>query len=142
MPRAKKQPLGHIEVELLVAGQPTRNGRVYPPEIIEKLCADINKTPVTIEEVSPLERRAKQIPVCYSWKEHAMAKSTGARVDDLKLIVDFDIINNKYGSLLQKSIEAGTVSYMPVGIGDTDKDNVITDYQMTYVAIDVNYGNN
>lgn len=141
MPRAKK-PLGHIQVELLVAGQPTRNGHIYPPEIVEKLCAEIKHSPVTIEEVSPLERRAKQIPVCYSWPEHAMAVSTDATVDNGALKVDFDVKNNKYGSLLMKSIEAGDVSYMPVGIGDTDKDNVITDYKMTYVAIDVKYGNN
>jgi hypothetical protein len=71
-----------------------------------------------------------------------MAISTDATVDNGALKVDFDVKNNKYGSLLMKSIEAGDVSYMPVGIGDTDKDNVITDYKMTYVAIDVKYGNN
>lgn len=140
MPRAKK-PLGSIKVDLLVAGQPTRSGHIYPPEILEKLCADINEKPITIEEVSPLERRAKKIPACYSWPEHAMAVSTGASVDDGVLNVNFDIKNNKYGSLLMKSIDAGNVSYMPVGIGDTDENAVITDYKMTYVAIDVNYGN-
>lgn len=139
MPRSKK-PLGNITVELLVAGQPTKEGRVYPPEIIAKLCADINSRPVTIEEVSPLERRAKKIPVCYSWPEHAMAKSTGAHVEDGNLLVDFDVLNNKYGNLLMKSLDAGNVTYMPVGIGDTDKDNNITEYTMTYVAIDVKYG--
>ena len=141
MPRAKKPPLGHIMVELLVADQPTRGGRVYPKELIDKLCADINSKPVTIEEVSPLERRAKQIPVCYSWKEHAMAVSTGATVDDGKLSVEFDIKNNKFGSLLQKSIEAGNVGYMPVGIGDTDDKGNVTDYTISYIAIDVTNGN-
>lgn len=140
MPRTKK-PLGHIRVELLVAGQPTTSGLVFPPEVIEKLAADIRETPVTIEEVSPVERRAKGIPVCYSWPEHAMAVSTGAAVEDGILKVDFDVKNNKYGSLLMKSIDAGNVSYMPVGIGDTDKDNVITSYKITYIAINVKYGN-
>ena len=140
MPRAKK-PLGHIQVELLVAGQPTRSGHVYTPEAIEKLCADIKETPVTIEEVSPLERRARKIPVCNSWPEHAMAVSTDASVDNGVLKVDLDIKNNKDGSLLMKSIEAGEVVYKPVGV-TTDEGDVISNYKMNYVTIDVQYGTN
>lgn len=133
MPRAKK-PLGHIQVELLVAGQPTQNGRVYPDGVLEHVCASIKANPVTIEEVSPVERRANKVPVCYSWKERAMAHSTDAVMDDGVLKVDFDVNNNKYGSMLMKCIEAGDVEYMPVGEGDVDKDNVITDYKINYVT--------
>jgi len=134
MPRSKK-PLGTIDVELLIADQPTRNNRVYTKPLIEKLAADINTKPITIEEVSPLERKLKKVPVCYSWPEHAMATSTKAEVVDNRLMVSFDIKNNKYGTLLKKSIEAG-VGFMPVGIGDEDENGVVTDYTVSYVAID------
>lgn len=141
MPRTKK-PLGKITTVLLVAGQPTYNGLIYPKEILDKLCEDINAKPCTIEEVSPLERRANGIPACNAWPEHAMASSTGASVIDGKLTVDFDVKNNKYGSMLMKSIQAGEVEYIPVGIGDYDKDNVVTKYNISYITMELKYNGN
>jgi hypothetical protein len=139
MPRKRKY-IGNITVDLLTAGVPTRNGRVYPPELIAKLREDIVARPVTIEEVSPVERRAKKVPVCYSWPEHAMADSTGAEVVGGTLRVDFAIRDNRYGKLLDRLVSEGGVSFKPVGIGDCSPDGTVTEYRITYVTFEVPRG--
>lgn len=139
MPRSKK-PLGTFMVDLMEANVPTRNGRVYTPEVIEKVRQQILEKPVTIEEVSPIERKAKGIPVCYSWPEHAMAKNTEAEVIDNRLMVKFDIFNNKYGKLLKKTYDEHKLKFIPVGTGDTNDRNEVTDYQLQYVTFKVDDG--
>lgn len=133
MPR-KKKPLAHITVELLTAGVPTVNGTVYSREILEKAVADMAQRPITIEEVSPVERRAKKVPVCFSWPERAMAESTSAGIVDNTLVVDFDIKDNRYGKLLKAVIDEHPVKWKPVGVGDTDADGNVTDYKISYVT--------
>lgn len=141
MPRSKK-PLDTFTVELMDAAVPTKDGRIYPPELIEKLRQQILEKPITIEEVSPLERKAKGIPVCFSWPEHAMAKSTAAEVTGNHLEVTFDIFNNKYGKLLKKTYDEHKLKFIPVGTGDTNERNEVTDYQMQYVTFKVDDGQN
>ena len=133
MPR-KKKPLAHITVELLTAGVPTVNGTVYSREILEKAVEDMAQKPITIEEVSPVERRAKKVPVCFSWPERAMAESTSAGIVDNTLVVDFDIKDNRYGKLLKAVIDEHPVKWKPVGVGDTDADGNVTDYKISYVT--------
>lgn len=134
MPRKKSAPKT-IRVELFDTTRPTKDGRIYTPELIEKIRKGIEEKPVGIEEVSPVERRAKHIPVCYPWPEHDMAVSTGSEVVDGKLFVDFAVKNNRFGKLLNTTIESGDVEYIPVGIGDADKDNVVSEYTLQYIAI-------
>ena len=139
MPRSKK-PLATFTVDLMEASVPTRNGRIYTQEVIEKIRQQILEKPVTIEEVSPIERKAKGIPVCYSWAEHAMAKATEAEVVDNRLMVKFDIFNNKFGKLLKKTYDEHKLKFIPVGTGDTNDKNEVTDYQMQYVTFKVEDG--
>ena len=138
MPRASK-PKQKITVNLLNAGEATRNGRVYPPELVAKLAADIKANPITIEEVSPIERKVKKIPLCYSWPEHAMAVSTDAGVIDSKLMVEFEVKGNKYGKLLKTVLEANPdgVHFKPVVIGDDAPDGTMTSAKISYVTFDV-----
>lgn len=136
MPRAKRPPV-EFDVDLLVAGEATASGNVYPPEIIEQLVEKINETPVTIEEVSPVERKAHKVPVCYSWPEHAMAVSTKAVCADGHLVITFALKTNKYGKLLKKTMEENAVVFKPVGIGDTDESGTITKYTLVYVTFRV-----
>lgn len=134
MSRKKAQPK-IVRVELFDSTHPTADGRVYPLELLERIRAAIAEKPVGIEEVSPVERRVKHIPVCYPWPEHDMALSTSSEIVDGKLFADFAVKNNKFGRLLNATIEAGDVEYIPVGIGDVDKDNVVSEYTLQYVAI-------
>jgi len=139
MPRSKK-PLATFTVDLIEASTPTKEGRIYPPELVEKLLQQILEKPITIEEVSPIERKAKGIPVCYSWPEHAMANSTGAEIVDNHLMVNFDIINNKFGKLLKKTYDEHKMKFIPVGTGDVNDKNEVTDYTMQYVTFKVEDG--
>ena len=139
MPR-KKKPLAHITVELLTAGERTASGNVYSMEILEKLKAEILGKPVTVEEVSPVERRAKKVPVCFSWPERAMAESTSADIVDNTLVVGFDIKDNRYGKLLKAVLDEHPVKWKPVGVGDTDADGNVTDYKISYVTFGLEDG--
>jgi len=139
MPRASK-PKPTFRVNILDAGVMTKGGRVYPPELVAKLAADINEHPVTVEEVSPLERKVKKVPICYSWPEHAMAVSQNAEVEDGKLFVNFAIKGNKYGKLLKTVLDAnspGRVAFKPVVIGDDAPDGTMTSAKISYVTFEV-----
>jgi hypothetical protein len=136
----KKKPLGHFVAELLTAGERTASGNVYSMEILEKLKAEILGKPVTVEEVSPVERRAKKVPVCFSWPERAMAESTSADIVDNTLVVGFDIKDNRYGKLLKAVIDEHPVKWKPVGVGDTDADGNVTDYKISYVTFGLEDG--
>ena len=137
MARKKKEPKV-IRVELMQADVPTRSGYIYPRELLEKLATSINegRTPVAIEEVSPLERKAKGIPVCSSWKEHAMALAVDASLDERGYLqVDFALKGNKYGKLLETTLASGKkYEFFPVGTGDTNSKNEVTSYSMQYVS--------
>ena len=139
MPRASK-PKPTIRANILDAGVKTKSGRVYPLELVEKMAADINEHPITIEEVSPLERKVKKIPICYSWPEHAMAVSQNAEVEDGKLFADFAIKGNKYGKMLKTVLDANTperVAFKPVVIGDDAPDGTMTAAKISYVTFEV-----
>ena len=141
MPRSKK-PLDSFIVDLMEAGVPTKEGRIYPTVVVENILGQLQHSPVTIEEVSPLERKAKGIPVCYSWPEHAMAKSSDAEIVDNHLKIKFDVINNKYGKLLKKTYDEHKLKYIPVGIGDVNEKNEVTEYKIQYVTFKVEDGTN
>lgn len=131
--------MSSMDIELLVADQPTAAGNKYPLSVLESIANAINVKPVTIEELSPIERKAKGQPICYSWPEHAMATSTKAVVVDGTLRVSFDVKNNKFGKLLMSTMESvggqEKLVFMPVGIGDTDSDGVIKPgYAVQYVT--------
>ena len=136
-----KQPLAHFAVNLFESGVPTRNGRIYDAETISRIGNQINTTPTVIEEVSPIERSIKNIPISEVWLDHAMAISTGATMQDGKLLVEFDVLPNRYGKLLMSTIESvggiENMNFAPVGCGDVDSNGVVKGYTYSYVSFNV-----
>lgn len=146
----KNEPIGEIDVELLVAGQPTVNsagkpGNIYSLALLEKIANDINEKGIDIEEVAPADRYHAKIPLCFPWKERAMAESTKAVVEDGRLKVHFSILGNRYGNILKKTIDNNNVIYKLVGKGNTvpekpgnpTSNNVVTDFEIFYVTFEV-----
>jgi len=147
---ASKKPSSEpviIDVVVFNIGKPTRKengsgGNIYPQSIAEQIIVDVlmGKASYDIEEVSPVERRLKKIQPFNAWKEHAMADSVGAKIDDGKFIMSFKIRNNKYGKLLSSLITTNgmeNIDFFPVGIGDTGADNVVTKYKLSYISFEV-----
>lgn len=143
--RQSKKPLAAITVNLFDVDKMSKGGRKYPLDILAKTVDDINSNPTVIEEISPIERELKYIPVTDVWMEHAMAKSTRAYFEDGQVKVDFDVVPNKYGELLMKTIETeggiDKMNFMPVGYGNTADDGTVSDYKFCYVTFKVG-GNN
>lgn len=147
----KSEPIGEIDVELLVAGQPTVKpgqnvpGNIYSIALLEKIANDINEKGVDIEEVAPADRHRAKVPLCFPWKERAMAESTKAVVEDGRLKVHFQILGNRYGNILKKTIDNNYVIYKPVGKGvtvpehpgDPRSNNVVTEFELYYVTFEV-----
>lgn len=138
MARPRKS-LGEFTVDLLVADEPTAAGHVFSAELLGSIANAINMKPVTLEELSPIERKVKGIPLCYSWPEHAMATSRIAVVDNGRLRVTFTVNGSKYGKLLMSTIDSAggveNIVFKPVAIGDVDpNNNILPGYSVQYVT--------
>lgn len=134
MPRISTR---NIDVALFDIGKPTRDGRIYPLELVERIAGQIaTGKKFTIEEVSPVERELKKIQPYESWSEHAMAESTGCRIEDGVFHIEFQTKANKFGKLLCATLDSGNVKYFPVGIGEVGDDGVVSGYQLSYVSYD------
>lgn len=103
-----------MKVEILTVDEATRNLRVYPRNIIE-------------EAILKLEDRLKDEPVLVSLSEppvgdmdfliNAAAFVKGILLENKKVILDVDFIENPNGYALKEGVEKGYLHIRPSGIG-------------------------
>lgn len=138
-----------VDAVIMLLDKPTKydaatksGGNIYPQSLAEQMILEImtGAAKYDIEEVSPVERRLKKKTPFEAWKEHAMAESVGARIEDGKFIISFKLKANKYGKLLQDTINThglDKIEFYPVGVGVPDENHVVTKYKLSYVTFEV-----
>jgi hypothetical protein len=138
-----------VDAVVMILDKPTKvdeatksGGNIYPQSLAEEILLEImtGKAKYDIEEVSPVERRLKKKMPFEAWTEHAMAESVGARIEDGKFIISFKLKANKYGKLLQDTINThglDKIEFYPVGVGTPDENHIVRKYKLSYVTFEV-----
>lgn len=142
MPRKPASPPKFFEATVFVIGKKLPSGNLYPQELADRIILDVmsGERKYTVEEVAPLERDKNNIKPYESWAKRAMAFCVGARMDGSRLIMKFQLNNNKYGKNLELMLsnhKPGEIEFYPVGVGDVDENGVVSDYHLAYISLDV-----
>lgn len=141
MPRSKQEPQ-LFEATVFHIGKKSSSGCIYSQEIADRIILDVvsGEVKYTVEEVAPQDRIKNNVKPYESWPKRAMAVCVGARIDDYRLIMKFQIYNTKYGknlALLLENNPPGSIEFFPVGIGNDDKDGHLLTYKLSYVSFEV-----
>ena len=142
MPRKPASQPKFFEATVFIIGKKLTSGNLYPQELADRIILDVmsGEKKYTVEEVAPLERDKNGIKPYESWTKRAMAFCVGARMDGSRLIMKFQLNNNKYGKNLELMLanhKPGDIEFYPVGIGDVDAEGVVTGYKLSYISLDV-----
>jgi hypothetical protein len=142
MPRKPSDPPKVFEATVFVIGKKLPSGNTYPQELADKIIMNVvtGEQKYTIEEVAPADREKNGIKPYESWKKRAMAVCVDARLEGNRLIMSFQIYKNKYGKSLELILQnnpPGNVEFYPVGVGNVDENGVVSDYQLSYISLDV-----
>ena len=126
---------------LLNADKQTVDGRFYPKDVIIKILKRcIEKPALIVQEMNPVEREAKKIPLAEPWDEKIMATVTGAEMQGVDLVFHAECKNNRYGKILKGiilSIGLENIEFFPIGYGTvTDKNVIKPDYKLNYIAVE------
>ena len=145
MPRKSKTPPKMFAATVFLIGKKLPSGNIYPQELADRIILDVStgEKRYTIEEVAPEDRIKNGIKPYESWAKRAMAVCTEAHMDGYKLVMTFQIYNNKYGEkldLLLQNNPPGSIDFFPVGSGNVDDDGVVYDYKLFYVSLELKKG--
>lgn len=115
-----------IQIKSIQLDKPTNNGHVYDKEMFEKQLDKFNK--------SKRENYGQIYPrntlVC-SLGEISHKVKNAFIDEDNTVVTNIQILDTPKGKILKQMIENNyNVSIVPVGIGNTNEDGVITDYEL------------
>lgn len=141
MPAAPKKERFLFSVNLLTANEPTADGRIYPPEVLNKVLERFSKAPtIIVQEMNEVERMVKKIPVQLPWMQQAMADVVKGEIVDGDLVIHALCRHSREGSKLEgiiKGIGMENLRFFPVGYGEIDANKVIKPgYQLNYIAVE------
>lgn len=131
-----------FSVVLMVAGMPTiPNGEIYTMQIMQMIVERCTLKPsLIIQEMNPVERKAKKIPLAEPWDKKIMADIVSAQIVGNKLVIACECRNNRDGRKLAGLIETvgiESLEFFPVGYGVQGANGVIApDYKLNYVAVE------
>lgn len=126
---------------LMVAGMPTIDGNIYPMHVLNKLMERFTLQPrIIIQEMNPVERKMKNIPLSEPWDKKAMAYVMGASIVNSSLIINCECKTTRDGNMLAGLIQTSGIAgveFFPVGYGVAGADGIILpDYRLSYVAVE------
>lgn len=126
---------------LFTADKPTADGRIYPMAVLQKTLERFTKKPIIIvQEMNPVERKVKKVPLAEPWSKKVMANVLKGEIVDNDLIFYAECRANRDGRKLAgiiKSIGLENVHFFPVGYGVVDDKNVIDPtYQLNYISVE------
>ncbi len=127
---------------LMVAGMPTvPNGEIYSMQIMNRIVERCTLKPsLIVQEMNPVERKAKNIPLAEPWDKKIMADIVSAQIMGTRLVINCECRNNRDGKKLQgllQTVGIDALEFFPVGYGIQGADGVINpDYKLNYVAIE------
>lgn len=127
---------------LMIAGMPTETGRIYPPDVVARLLERFTLKPeIIIQEMNPVERELKKIPLAEPWDKKIMATVKRAEVSGGKLIIYFTCKKNKDGRKLEGIIQSmgmNAIDFVPVGYGMADERGIVSpSYRLNYIAVEL-----
>lgn len=136
-----KEELYKFSAVLMVAGMPTVDGNIYPMHVLAKLVERFTLQPrIVIQEMNPVERKMKNIPLSEPWDKKIMAYVVSATIAKSALIINCECKNSREGKVLAGLIQSNginSVDFFPVGYGLVGADGVISpDYRLSYVAFE------
>jgi hypothetical protein len=140
--KKKKEEKFKFSTTLMLAGQPTvPNGEIYTHELIRRLVERFTVKPyIIVQEMNPVEREAKKIPLAEPWSKKVMANVVSGELVDGKLIIHCETRLNRDGRKLAGIIQENgieSVEFFPVGYGVPGPNGVIApNYQLNYVAVE------
>src|SRR5210317_610414 len=83
---------------LMVADTPTEKGRIYPIELLHRLLERFTVKPeIIVQEMNPVERELKKIPIAEPWDKKIMATVKSAEIIDNQLMITFVCRLNRDG---------------------------------------------
>lgn len=127
---------------LMIAGMPTDTGRIYPPEVLSRLMERFTLKPeIIIQEMNPVERELKKIPIAEPWDKKIMATVKRAELIEGKLVIHFVCKNNKDGRKLTGIIDTmgiNAIDFIPVGYGTANEAGIVAPtYRLNYIAVEL-----
>lgn len=128
-------------VPLMVAGMPTVDGNIYPIQVLNNLVERFSLKPaIIIQEMNPVERKLKKIPLSEPWEKKAMGYITKGMVINSTLMIQCECKSSREGKILSgliKNFGVNGIEVFPVGYGICGKDGIISpDYKLSYVAVE------
>lgn len=126
---------------LIIADRVTSNGNVYTKELCYKLIERFTLKPhIIIQELNPVERQLKNIPIAEPWDKKIMAVvKKGEMVGDM-LVITAECRLTRDGKKLAGMVQTlgiNELEFMPVGYGMPDNLNRIgLDYRLNYIAVE------
>lgn len=142
MTEKQKEEKFKFSTVLMVAGMPTvPNGEIYTPQIMSKILERITLKPqLIVQEMNPVERKAKGVSLAEPWSKKIMANIVAGEIVGNKLVIHCETRLNRDGRKLAGLIQNNgieTVEFFPVGYGIQGADGVISpDYRLNYVAVE------
>lgn len=138
----QKEEKFEFSTVLMVAGMPTvPNGEIYTIDIMRRLVERFTVKPrLIVQEMNPVERRAKNISIAEAWNQKVMADIISGEIVGNKLVIHCQTRLNRDGRKLAGILQTNgmnSVEFFPVGYGMQDASGVIApDYQLNYVAVE------
>ena len=116
-----------VVCELIVADQPTTNGRIYRRDALEKALYEYNKLPERLvssdfDEGTTLSIR-KVVGRAYDFKLN----------EDGKITAKIEFIPETHGEMLEKMMDH--LDFSPMSSGREDEDGVVHDLKFCYFAL-------
>ena len=125
---------------VLFNGRPRESGNIIPQETVESIAREISTgKELALQELDPIGRKVAGKSEVEVWKERIMADAVSCRLEGEVLFVTFAIRTNRYGKRFQAALNTHGVRglyFYPVGYGVADKNGVIPDYHLCYVAFE------
>ena len=146
MPRIKVDY--QFPAEVIDCNRPTKDSSTgelhwYSPETVDNVVKQVKEgTRFIIQELNPIERGIKKIPLSSVWEEQIMGHCIAAENVGGRLIMTFKCESNKHGKKLMNICESYGVKKLnifPVGFGvleDRDGKKVVNRFKLIYVAFE------
>lgn len=129
--------LKSVKAEVLKLNEPTKVGRIYTTDCIEKALADPSlnerlKQRVLFGVTAPDD--IYDVLNC----SHAVSSF---EIEDDKLIAAIDILDTSKGRILAEALDAGNVRFSAYGKGNVEN-NIVTNYELESVIAIIEGDNN
>ena len=136
-----KAETSKFSATLLIANMPTQDGRMYSSALCAKIAERMCQKPsIIIQELNPVERQLKKIPMAEPWSKKIMATVVDAELIENRLVFSAECTSNRDGKKLAGMIESlgmKDLEFVPVGYGIADASGVIgIDYRLNYIAVE------